>query len=68
MAEIRVEQKSGGRGWIWVVLVLLVLIAAALLLDRAGYVDLPVNVGGADAQSDAPAALVLESRGHLQEA
>ena len=49
MADIRVERKSGGRAWLWVLLAVVLLIVAALLLDRAGYVDLPVNVGVLDA-------------------
>lgn len=56
MADIRVEQKSGGRAWLWVLIVIVLLIAAALLLDRAGYIDLPINLGQADGVS-APAQL-----------
>jgi hypothetical protein len=43
MADIRVERKSGGRAWLWIVLVVVLLIVAALLLDRAGYIDLPID-------------------------
>lgn len=49
MAEIRVERKGRSNTWLWIVLAVLVLIAAAILLDRAGYVDLPVNVGMSEA-------------------
>lgn len=51
MAEIRVERKGRNNTWLWIVLAVLVLIAAAILLDRAGYVDLPVNVGMTEATS-----------------
>lgn len=49
MAEIRVERKGRSYTWLWIVLAVVVLIAAAILLDRAGYVDLPFNVGMTDA-------------------
>ena len=49
MAEIRVERKGRNHTWLWIVLAVIVLIAAAILLDRAGYVDLPVNVGMTEA-------------------
>jgi putative copper export protein len=69
MADIRVEQKSGGRAWLWILLVVILLIVAVLLLDRAGYIDLPVNVGSLDAIADWPAQLASSSDvGQLQEA
>jgi putative copper export protein len=49
MADIRVERKSGGRVWLWILLVVVLLIVAALLLDRAGYIELPVDLGATDA-------------------
>lgn len=59
MADIRVERKRGGRAWLWVLIVVVLLIVAALLLDRAGYVDLPVNLGLAEgATPSQPAAAV----------
>jgi putative copper export protein len=48
MADIRVERKSGGKAWLWILIVVVLLIVAALLLDRAGYVDLPIDLGNAD--------------------
>jgi preprotein translocase subunit SecG len=45
MADIRVERKKGGHTWLWVVLAVVVLIVAVILLDRAGYIDLPVRMG-----------------------
>jgi preprotein translocase subunit SecG len=45
MADIRVERKKGGHAWIWIVLAVVVLIAVVVLLDRAGYIDLPVRMG-----------------------
>lgn len=69
MADIRVERKSGGRAWLWILLVVILLIVAVLLLDRAGYIDLPVNVGSLDAITDWPAQLASSSDvGQLQEA
>lgn len=55
MADIRVERKSGGRTWLWVLLVVVLLIVAALLLDRAGYIELPIDLGAVDAAVSAPA-------------
>jgi hypothetical protein len=57
MADIRVERKSGGHAWLWILLAVVLLIAAALLLDRAGYVDLPINTGATDAVPAVPAQL-----------
>lgn len=48
MAEIRVERKGGSKVWLWVLLAVIVLVVAALLLARAGYIELPVDVGAAD--------------------
>jgi putative copper export protein len=68
MADIRVEQKSGGRAWLWILLVLVLLIVAALLLDRAGYIDLPVNVGGAEDGVGSTGSAIMTVGVHLQEA
>jgi putative copper export protein len=69
MADIRMERKSGGRAWLWVLLVVVLLIVAALLLDRAGYIDLPVNLGVRDAVPAAPSQLASATAVvHLQEA
>lgn len=57
MADIRVERKSGGHAWLWILLAVVLLIAAALLLDRAGYIDLPINTGANDAVPAVPAQL-----------
>lgn len=59
MAEIRVERKSGGHAWLWILLVVLMLILAAWLLDRAGYIDLPINVGSIEMNDRAPTELAL---------
>jgi hypothetical protein len=40
MAEIKVERNKGGHTWIWIVLAVVAIIAAVLLLDYAGYIDL----------------------------
>ena len=56
MADIRVERKSGGRAWLWVLIIIVLLIVAALLLDRAGYIELPINVGLAEGASALMAA------------
>jgi hypothetical protein len=64
MADIRVERKRGGYVWLWAVLaVVVVLVGAALLLDRAGYIDLPFTVGVASplpAVPGAPPAMPLQ--------
>jgi hypothetical protein len=42
MAELRVERKRrGGTVVVWILLALVVLMVAAFLLDRGGYVDVP---------------------------
>ena len=63
MADIRVERKSGGRAWLWVLIIIVLLIAAALLLDRAGYIELPFNVGAADGASAQVAAVTSNAGG-----
>jgi putative copper export protein len=67
MADIRVERKSGGHVWLWVLLAVVVIIVAAILLDRAGYVDLPVNIGSQaiETVSERFASTAIE---HTQEA
>lgn len=57
MADIRVERKSRGHAWLWILLAVVLLIAAALLLDRAGYIDLPVDTGAIGAVPAPPAQL-----------
>ncbi|HSJ08928.1 MAG TPA: hypothetical protein VK928_03420 [Longimicrobiales bacterium] len=49
MAEIRVERKGRNNTWLWIVLAVVLLIVAAIVLDRLGYVDLPIDVGMTDA-------------------
>jgi hypothetical protein len=56
MADIRVERKSGGRAWLWVLVVLVLLVIAAVLLDRAGYIDLPIDLGTASEVGSVPAS------------
>ena len=42
MAELRVERKKrGSAALLWILLALVVLVVAAILLDRGGYVDVP---------------------------
>ncbi|HEX6306608.1 MAG TPA: hypothetical protein VFZ69_00400 [Longimicrobiales bacterium] len=67
MADIRVERKSGGRVWLWILLVLVLLIVAVFLLDRAGYIDLPVNVGSADATGGVMTQFAVTADANLQE-
>lgn len=69
MADIRVEQKGGGHTWLWILLIVALLIVAALLLDRAGYIELPINTGANDAGAAGAAQLASTlSVVHLQEA
>jgi hypothetical protein len=56
MADIRVEKKSGGHAWVWVLVAVIVLIAAVVLLDRAGYIQLP-RFGMPVVPADSPAQL-----------
>jgi hypothetical protein len=49
MAEIKVERKQGGNTWIWIVLAVVAIIAAVLVLDYAGYIDLFFQTGQAGA-------------------
>lgn len=68
MADIRVERKGGGHIWLWILLAVALLIAAALLLDRAGYVELPINTGANDAVPASAAQLASSLLVvHLQE-
>lgn len=66
MADIRVERKRGGHTWLWILAAVVVLLAAIVLLDRAGYIDLPALgsalPGAADDTLLAHAAAV-----HMQE-
>jgi hypothetical protein len=41
MAEIHVERKSGNRLWFWILAAVLAVIVAVVLLDYAGYIQLP---------------------------
>ena len=69
MADIRVEQKGGGHTWLWILLIVALIIVAALLLDRAGYIELPINTGANDAVTAGAAQLASTlSVVHLQEA
>lgn len=47
MAQIRVERAKRGHGWIWLVAAVVLVIAAVLLLDYAGYINLPIRLGAA---------------------
>ncbi|MBR9990158.1 MAG: hypothetical protein KFH98_10400 [Gemmatimonadetes bacterium] len=68
MADIRVERKSGGHPWLWVLLAVVLIIVAAVLLDRAGYVDLPINFGSHGAEPHAPTQLSTMTIVYPQEA
>ncbi|HSJ26043.1 MAG TPA: hypothetical protein VK929_15300 [Longimicrobiales bacterium] len=48
MAQIKVERAKRGFGWIWLVAAVVLVIAAVLLLDYAGYINLPFRLGAAD--------------------
>lgn len=41
MAEIHVERKPGVRPWMWLLLLVLLIVAAVAYLWYAGYIDLP---------------------------
>ena len=45
MAEIHVEKKRGAGAWLWVVLLVVLLIAAAVYLWQAGYIQLSQGMG-----------------------
>ena len=45
MAEIHVEKKRGAGPWLWVVLLVVLVIAAAIYLWQAGYIQLGQNMG-----------------------
>ena len=67
MAELRVERKSrGGKVWLWLLLALVVLIVAAILLDRAGYVDVPGLAAVPDNGSSAT-SVAAPAMPHMQE-
>lgn len=67
MADIRVERKSGGRTWLWVLLAVIVVIVAIVLLDYAGYIDLPFRLGAAVAPPAGLALLTPASAAQTQE-
>jgi hypothetical protein len=51
MADIRVERSRGGKTWLWVLLAaVVIIIAAVVLLDYLGYIDLPFRLGAAVAE------------------
>lgn len=50
MAEIHVERKRGVAGWVWVLLLVLLIAAAAIYLWQAGYVNLGALQGSATHQ------------------
>jgi hypothetical protein len=56
MAQIRVERARRIGAWVWVVAAVILVIAAVLLLDWAGYINLPFRVGAGPAD---PAALAV---------
>lgn len=45
MAQIRVAREKRSNTWVWVLAAVVVLVAAVLLLDYAGYINLPFRVG-----------------------
>lgn len=46
MADIRVEQRRGGARWLWIALAaIVVIVVAVVLLDYAGYINLPFRMG-----------------------
>lgn len=45
MAEIHVEKKRGAGAWLWVVLLVVLVIAAAIYLWQAGYIQLSHGMG-----------------------
>lgn len=67
MADIRVERKSGGRTWLWVLLAVIVVIVAVVLLDYAGYIDLPIRLGAATSPTAGLALLTPASAALQQE-
>lgn len=54
MADIRVERGRGGHLWLWILLAVVLIVAAVVLLDYLGYINLPVRMG---AEISAPAIL-----------
>lgn len=44
MAEIHVERKRGTGKWLWVVLLVLIVLAAVAYLWQAGYINLSAAV------------------------
>jgi hypothetical protein len=58
MADIRVERGRDSRTWLWVLLAaVIVIIAAVVLLDYLGYIDLPFRLGSGHPQHGALAQL-----------
>ena len=48
MAEIHVERKRGVNGWIWFLVLALIVVAAVVYLWQAGYIDLGMSTLGSD--------------------
>jgi hypothetical protein len=65
MADIRVERGGRRLTWLWVLIAVIVVIAAVvLLLDYAGYIDLGIRLG---AQSSPHSSLAQAAPVNLQE-
>lgn len=43
MAEIHVERKRGVNGWVWFLVLALLIVAAVVYLWQAGYINLGLN-------------------------
>ena len=43
MAEIHVERKRGVNGWVWFLVLALVIVAAVVYLWQAGYINLGMS-------------------------
>jgi hypothetical protein len=66
MADIRVERRRSSYTWLWIALAaIVVIVVAVVLLDYAGYIDLPFRIGAVPAHST---ELVQAAPAPLQEA
>jgi hypothetical protein len=50
MAQIRVERQRRVSPWVWVLAAVLLVVAAVVLLDQLGYIELPFRIGASASQ------------------
>jgi hypothetical protein len=65
MARIKVERSGRGNTWVWLVVAVVLLIAAVVALDYAGYINLPFRLGALVGSGPAMAATAAAFTGEV---